>query len=299
MKKKSLTVIVPQGDNRSLYCLNSLKRQKVPVNLIVEKGPNPSKNRNSGIKRAKTPFIAFINSHTILPEDWSEKALAFFSSHKDADIVGGPQITYSQQSFFGKVSGYALASLFGAAEVSTRYRPKKLIANADERFLTSANLVCRNHVFKKVIFDESLWPGEDPKFISDSKKSGFKVFYNPDIFVYHLRRSTVRDLAKQIFSYGYTRTKKENFSNTLKKPSFLIPSIFILYLAIFPILSRISNIFLIPLALYVLLNIIFSLYESAKNHSLLALFLLPFIFFTIHIAYGLGFIYGTFEKILR
>jgi len=298
MKKKFFTVIVPQGSGRPLYCLDSLKRQEVPVNIIIEKGPNPSKNRNTGIKKAKTPLVAFINAHTILPEDWSKKVLSFFSSHKEVDVLGGPQLTYSNQSLFGKISGYALASVFGAAEASTRYRPRKLLFNADERFLTSANLVCRKEVFKKVLFNENLWPGEDPKFISDSKKAGFKVCYNPEVFVYHLRRQSIKDLSKQIFNYGHTRTKKESLLSTLKKPSFLIPSLFILYLVIFPLISHISRLFLIPLALYLLLNLAFSFLEAAKNKDLSALFILPFIFFTIHIAYGLGFIYGTFEKII-
>ena len=41
--------------------------------------------------------------------------------------------------------------------------------NADEKSITSANLICKKEVFKKIEFNSKLYPGEDPRFIEDAK----------------------------------------------------------------------------------------------------------------------------------
>lgn len=296
MKRPQLTVIVPVGPNRKLHALESLKAQEEPVVVLVEQGTNTSKNRNQGAFKAETELIAFIDAHTILPSNWSKKLIDFFLENPQVDIVGGPQLTPSNESYFGKVSGYALSSLFGAAEVSTRYKPKEFTLNADEMSLTSANLACRKKVFEKIQFNEDIYPGEDPKFIEDAKNENLSVAYNPQMIAYHKRRDNIKDLAVQIFKYGLMRPRKEKLTQTIKKPSFLVPSVFLIYLSLFSILSLLHPIFLFPLLLYVFLSLSFSLVEGLKSRDFIAFSILPFLFFTIHVSYGLGFLYGTISK---
>ena len=161
---------------------------------------------------------------------------------------------------------------------------------------------------KKVKFDTKLFPGEDPKFIEDSKKAGFKVAYSPDIIIYHRRRPTIKGLTKQIFSYGKTRTQKEKFTGTIKRPFFLIPSLFVIYLLVLGGIATASVLITgdldiikplsLPLIFYILLNLLFSLYESFKNKDFKAVFILPFIFLIIHLSYGIGMIYGYIKTSL-
>lgn len=294
--KIKLSVIVPLGERSENFALDSLAQQDQQVNSIVEVGPNPSKNRNNGLKKAKTELIAFVNGHSIVPSNWSSKVLSFFSRHSDVDIVGGPQRNSLGESLFGKVCGYALGSVYGAAVVSKRYALAKTSFEADETYLTSANLICRKKVFSSVLFDENLWPGEDPKFISDAKKAGFKIAYVPEIYVFNKRRTNILSFSKQIFSYGRTRPKKEKLRETLKKPYFLVPTFFLCYLLLIPSLYFVSSYFLAPIFLYILLLVMFSIYESLKNNNFSAVFLLPLVFLIIHISYGAGFLYGLFNK---
>jgi GT2 family glycosyltransferase len=297
MKTIKLSVIIPCGFKRKLHITKGLESQTEKPEVIIERGQNPSENRNRGITKVKTPLVAFVNAHSLLPSDWTSKVIEFFDKYPEIDVVGGPQLTPPEDSYFGRVSGFALASVFGASGSSTRYKMHKPIFDADETYLTSANLICRKKVVDRVKFDEGLWPGEDPKFISDVKKAGFRIAFYPDIFIHHVRRPTVKDFAEQVFKYGAARPKKESLLETLKKPSFLVPSLFLIYLMFFSILSWISFIFLLPAVFYILLSLFFSLYESLKNRDLSAFLILPFIFFTIHISYGAGFIYGVISKV--
>lgn len=291
-----ITVIIPIGPDRKMEALGSLNNQQIPVEIIVKKGTNPSKNRNDGASEAKTQLIAFMDAHSTAPSDWSRKVIEFFNKNPSVDLIGGPQLNPPEETYIGKVSGYALGSLFGSSTSSSRYKSKKPNFNANEQFVTSANLICRKKVTQNVKFDENLYPGEDPKFIYESKKNGFKLAYIPSIFLYHRRRSTTGDLARQVFKYGYVRPKKESITETLVKPSFMAPSLFLIYLVLFPILTLLSYLTVIPLILYLILSLYFSLTASIMNKNLIAFFILPFIFFLIHVSYGLGFIYGLIKK---
>ncbi len=291
--KDTISIIIPVDPRRKIEALNSIKKQKIKCIPIVEKESSASVNRNRGAKRVKTKWAAYINMHTLLADDWSEKALEFLKKHPEIDMVGGPHLNPKEETFFGKISGYALGSIFGSAISSFRYNVKRETLNADERHLTGANLIFKSEVLKKVQFDERLYPGEDPNFIKDAKKEGFKVAYSPDIIVFQRRRDNLKDFAKQIYYYGTARPNKERFSETLKMPSYLIPPFFLIYLILMPFLLIIHKGFLIPLILYLSLNISFSAYEGVKRKDLLTMFLLPFIFLVIHLSYGAGFLIGT------
>lgn len=299
MSNPELSIIVPIGKKRNFYALDSLKRQKINCEIIIELGENPSRNRNNGIRKARAPLVAFINAHSIPPDDWATKAVHFFKKYPKIDIFGGPQLTAPTEAHFGKISGYALSSIFGVADVGARYKRKSVNFNANEKDLTSANLICKKKVVEAINFDESLWPGEDPKFIADAKRAGFKAAYSPELFIYHKRRDNMRDFAQQIFRYGMARPQKESFFETLRKPFFLAPFLFVIYLAIFTILTFVNYFFLFPILLYVVLLIVFSIHECIKNNDLKAIFYLPIIFFSIHVFYGLGFIYGTIAGFIK
>jgi len=315
---EKFSLVIPVAPERGVEILNSIKELDYPKSnfkVIVVKGKNPSENRNKGADNSSGEIIVFLDDDAVLDRSYLKKVEKFFNEHKEIDIVGGIQLTPLNEKGFAKISGYALGSMFGAWKVANRYSGKKIILNADETMITSANLICKRKVLEKVKFDPGLFPGEDPKFISDAKKAGFKVAYNPDLIIYHRRRPDIKGLFKQIFNYGRVRPLKEKLSETLKMPFFLIPSLFLVYLIIIFItllilitekLIGIKNLNLgilllifFPLILYILLALSFALYDSIKNKDYKALLFLPFIYPIIHISYGAGFIDGIIHNLLK
>jgi len=294
-KKKEISLIIPAGEKSLIEGEKTIDSTR--IKLFIERGKNPSANRNRGIIKARTSFVAFINAHTFLDKTWYDEVISFFNRHKDIDIAGGPQLTPSHQGAFASISGLALASLFGGGIVASRYGGSKEKLDADETWVTSANLICRKKVFKKIKFDENIYPGEDPKFISDAIKQGFKIAYSPKILVYNKRRENFPGFVKQIFNYGITRPKKEKIADTLKKPVFLIPSLFLIYVIVLPLLIMITKIFLWPLLAYVVLDFIFSLFKSIISKRISSFFILLIIYPSIHLSYGLGFIIGLIKNI--
>lgn len=189
------SIVIPVAPERDAEILSSIEKLNFPrseFEIIVEKGKNPSDNRNNGVSKAKSDIIIFLDDDGVIENDYLLNVEKFLNKNKDIDIVGGPQITPKDEKGFAKISGYALSSKFGAWKLANRYSPAKEMFDVDETCLTSANLICKKSVFDKVKFESSLFPGEDPKFISDSKKQGFRVAYSPEIIIYHRRRADLK-----------------------------------------------------------------------------------------------------------
>ena len=311
------SLVIPVAPDRGAEILRSVRNLDYPMSsyqVIVVKGKNPSENRNKGAETAKGDIIAFLDDDAKLPKDYLIKAKEFFDDHHSIDAVGGPQLTPEDDGLFAKISGYALASRFGAWDRSNRYFQDKLNLDAHEKDITSANLLCRRKVIENVKFHPKFFPGEDPRFIIDAKRKGYRVAYSPDIIVYHRRRRNLDQLMKQIFNYGKVRTRIDSFLNTLKSPIFFIPSIFSLYvLSLFLLFSLVPFIglykgavglidpvlLLYPLFLYFIIALSFSIYEGVKNNCIVTVLSLPFIYLMIHVSYGAGLMYGYFDVIRR
>lgn len=318
MNKIIFSIVIALAPERQAEVLNSIKYLNYPKNkyeVIVEKGINPSDNRNNGSKKANGDFIAFIDDDALVDKNLLKNAEAFFEKYKDIAIVGGTQLTPKDDRGFSVISGYALSCKFGAWKMSNRYSGDKEILDADETMLTSANMFVKRKVMKKIKFNPMLFPGEDPDFIARAKKLGFNVAYSPNLVVYHRRRSTFSSLIKQIYKYGKTRPKKEKLKETLKMPFFIIPSLFLIYLVFLIIFfsstkiitgsvignssinQNISLLFFLPLILYLILNLSFSLFHSLINKNIKVFFILPLVYLSIHLSYGAGFLISSLKKL--
>ncbi|MBI2106962.1 glycosyltransferase [Candidatus Woesearchaeota archaeon] len=293
------SIVIALAPEREIEVLESLKStgyNHKKYEVIVEVGKNPSENRNRGIKKAKGEIIAFIDDDAVVDKSLLKNAEEFFNKHKDIDVVGGPQLTPQNDKLFAKATGYALSSFFGAYTMRNRYKIRELNLDADETCLTSANLFVRRKVFNKIKgFDPLLFPGEDPELITRMKQNGIKVAYSPTIIIYHRRRSDYYSFCKQIFRYGQVRVLKEKLNKKRIGLVFLIPSLFTIYMMLIIPLSFVHKIFTSPFALYMTIALLFSIGISIRR-SIIYFPILPLIFLSIHISYGLGMLHSIITK---
>ncbi len=299
--KPKFSLIIPLAPDRKPEVINSIKKLNYPKSkyeVIVVKSNNASRNRNEGVMKSKGEFIVFLDDDATIQRNYLKNVEEFFDKHGEIDVVGGPQLSPLNETGFGRISGYVLASKFGSWKISQRYSLKSENLNANELMLTSANLICNKKVTSKIKFDEKLFPGEEVKFIEEAKRLNFRIAYSPEIIVYHRRRNNLFKFIKQIFGYGKTRPFAKPFLENINQISFFIPSFFIIYVLSIYFWVRMSSLFWIPLFTYFVLSLSFSVYESLKNKHLLAMFFLPFMFLFLHLSYGLGIIWGYMGKTL-
>ena len=285
------SIVIPVAPDREAPVVESLKRLDYKdYEVIVEKGTNPSANRNNGVKKAKGEIILFLDDDAYVDKDLLKNGEEFFKKYPNVSIVGGPQLTPKSDKWFARTSGYAIASYFGTQNMSKRYKKGKLDLDG-WNVITSAVCFVKKEVFEKIEgFDERLFPGEDPEFFYRAKKNGFRVAYSPELIIYHKRRDSLGGFLKQFYLYG--RVRKETGKINL---IFLIPSLFLIYLVLSPFLFFINRWSLIPLGLYVIVDFSFSFYETIKNRDLRTMILLV-IYPLIHISYGVGVLSGVLSR---
>jgi len=301
-QSKRFSIVIALAPWRSAEILPFINKQDYPkknFEIIIEKGLNVPNNRENGAKRAKGEIIVFLDDDAIIEKDYLKKIDYFFKENPEIDILGGPQLTPKSDGIFARANGYVLASIFASVGARKRYKKAKFTLNANSDHITGANLICRNKVLKSVKFDPEVYPADDLNFVEEARKKGFKVAYSPDIFIYHRRRADLKGLVKQVFDYARERPKKNFFTNIVCKPLITVPSLFFMYNSVIAFLFLLNGLFILPFFLYIVLNLLFSFYEVIRNRDFFALFILPFLFLTVHIAYGFGFIIGLIDKIFK
>jgi GT2 family glycosyltransferase len=320
------SIIVPVAPDRGAEVINSIKNLDFPKSqyeVIIERGTNPSRNRNIGAKKAKGEILCFLDDDAIVPRDLLKEAKRLFEwrlndnffsfihvedypsnilDSRTIDILGGPQLTPPDDKWFAKACGEILASPFGSLSMADRYRKGKENFNADENSLTSCIMFVRADAYKMIGgFNESLFPGEDPEFLARAKKKGFRIAYSPNIYIWHRRRATLMGYIKQMFDYGKVRLEKEKKAKSEGKKGllFYIPMLFSLYIMLIIFYSPTWLSY--PLIAYLFLSFIFTciaLKDSAMANPkrLYSYLLLPCIFFITHFFYGLGMIEGLAKR---
>lgn len=293
------SIIIALAPNRSapvLSCLNNLDYPKKDFEILIEKGLNPSNNRNKGIQKAKGDIILFLDDDCYVEKSLLKNAENFFIKHSFVDVLGGPQLTPSTDNLFAKTVGYVISSFFGSHKMAVRYKKSKLNLNADYNSLTSAICFIKKDVFTKTLgFNVNLWPGEDPELFARFKKLGFNLAYSPDIFIYHKRRDNISSFFEQHLKYGYFAFKKEKLASTKMTLLYYIPALFAIYLLTLP-LAFLIKIYWAPFILYLLI-VLFMAFKILISKRDFRMFLLtPLIYFLEHVSYGIGALFAFIKK---
>src|SRR5713226_8845447 len=201
--------------------------------IIVEiQRTSPAAARNSALARATGEVIYFLDDDVTVAPDLFSRALATFAAWPDAMVVGGPNLTPPDSDTFQRCVGEVFSSWFGAATVRDRFCRRGGMRKTDDSALILCNLALRRAIISELRepFKEHLVCNEENVLLGELSASGARMLHDPDLIVYHRRRSNLRDFAAQVFRYGRGR-----WQNTLVAPSslslpYIIPAIFILYL---------------------------------------------------------------------
>ncbi|MFH1456005.1 MAG: glycosyltransferase [archaeon] len=294
-----ITVIIPYALNSLPKVVDSLKKVDYPkhkIQLLISVGNNPSKQRNQALKQAKGKIIFFFDDDPIIPKDYFKNILPYFKD-KTVAGVGGPVLTKRNVSFFQKCAGYVLASYFATQKMHARFTPVGKTRIANEKDLISCNLAIRKSVLGKKPFDERLYPNEENELLNRLRREGYKLIYDPKAKTYRGQRENLYQFAKQFFRYGKSRVEHLILQPKNFTPLFLMPACFVFYLLLL-ILFPLPWMF-IPLVLYILLDLIFSVKIVFEQKSLTSLFCVPYLFLIVHVVYGLGTIYGPLQPFKR
>ena len=235
---KLVSIIVPTWNNEDVIegCLKTLKQQTYKnIEVIVvdnfskdktieiakkykarikKSKSNISKARNEAAKMSKGEILIFTDSDCEFPKDYVKKIVKKMEKY---DIVGGRDITVpfdkKHLTIFEKTS----------ALIEDLKKPKTTMQVIHR--VKACNLAITRKAFLAVKgFDNKQVALEEPDLTYRAYKKGFKLTFDPKIFVYHKRRTNLKSLYKQMKRNGQGKGTlvKKHGRKLMKKIDYLV-----------------------------------------------------------------------------
>jgi len=253
---------------------------------------------NIGIENSKGEVIIRMDSHAVYDKEYVLKCLEYLEKYK-ADNVGGVIKTIPfKNTIIAKAIALSLSHPFGVGGSRFRMGSKKI------RIVDTVFGGCyKKEIFKKIgLFNENFTGGsEDMELNSRLKKAGGKIILAPDIVSYYYPKSNFRDFFLHNLRDGIWAIYPLKFVRMPLRLRHYIPLIFVsglfvsLILGLFFFFAKV--LFILIFGSYLLLNLFFSLEVSFKK-GLKYFFVLPIVFASRHIGYGLGSVWGLIKLII-
>ena len=191
--------------------------RKYPDTFRYLPEPKPGKSHalNLGIKKAKGEIIAFTDSDVILPEDWLLRIREGFEKH-DCVVLGGRVLPLWEVNppawFMGETDK---ERRYGILALCIREEPEYYPLKEGPLYPTGCNSAVKKEAFLKYggyRTDLGIWPGlrlggEDLEFFRRLFNAGEKLYYHPQMMVYHQipkNRLTKKYLRQIGFSYLFS-----------------------------------------------------------------------------------------------
>ncbi len=248
---------------------------------------------NIGITHAKGEIIIRMDTHAVYEKYYLSKCINYLQEY-NADNVGGTMITLPRNStLIGKAIAISMSHKFGVGGSVFRTGSKML------KWVDTVFGGCyRKEVFEKIgLFNEKLIFSQDMEFNLRLKKAGGRTLFVPEIVSYYYARSNFKAFCKHNFRNGVWVIVPFKFTTIIPVSwRHLVPLVFVASLVSSPAFSIFSSIFywlfLLIIGSYLLANLYFSGGIAIREKNFRYFFLMPIIFATFHISYGLGSIWG-------
>ncbi|MFC5269474.1 glycosyltransferase [Adhaeribacter terreus] len=179
------------------------------VKYYQEPIPGLSYARNTGIKKATCPIIAFTDDDVRIAENWVHQVWQTFQDPKTMAMTGlviASELQSEAQLIFEKHWSFNRGYTDKIFDIEYF---RKTIAKGPPvwNIGAGANMAFRKSIFEETgLFDERLGAGasgcnEDSEMWYRILKNGHTIHYNPRAIVFHEHRRELTALKKQIFSY--------------------------------------------------------------------------------------------------
>jgi glycosyltransferase involved in cell wall biosynthesis len=282
-------IIVEDGSDKKCDKIVNEYKDFLSLSYFYKENTGPGLSRNFGSDKAKGTYIIFLDSDCVIPEKYIQTVQEYLE--KDfVDSFGGPDKALETFSTLQKAINYGMTSFLttggirGGEKSLEKFHPR------------SFNMGYSKEVYEKTKGFSKMRFGEDIDMSIRIIKNGFRTALIKDAYVFHKRRSNLRQFFKQVHNSGIARINLfKKHPESLKIVHFF-PSLFTLSLPLFILLSLIfSPLFITPLALYCFLLFTDSTY---KNKSISVGFLSVFASFCQLTGYGTGFILAFWKRII-
>jgi len=253
---------------------------------------------NIGIQAARGEVIVRMDAHVIyLPSYLPILVRALFEY--GADNVGGVLETLpAAETPIARAIALALGHRFGVGNSYFR------VGASGPRWVDSLAFGCfRREAFERAgLFDEELVRNQDDEFNFRLIRRGGRVLLMPTARAYYVARTSLRQLWRMYFQYGYFKplvARKVGRVMTLRQ---LVPSLFLTTLAACGLAAvwwRPAGLAAVGITAAYAAAVLTASAAASPRHGPRVAGALTLVFPVLHVAYGLGFLLGLRDHVLR
>jgi len=304
--KQSVQAILNQNYSGQFEIILALGPSKDQTNVIAQElaqdkriklVKNPSGRTasalNNAIKNSNFDIIVRLDGHAIVDSDYIKNAVNTLLE-SGADNVGGLMKAEGTNAFEKSVAA-AMTSKFGVGNAPFHVGGKS--GEVDTVYLGTF----RKSALERVgYFDESFIRAQDWEMNYRIRKTGGKIWFNPDLVVSYRPRKNILQLAKQYFEYGrwrkqVTKTYPETVSMRYLAPPVTVSGLIAGFvMVLFSKILEINWLQIGWLAPLVYLTVILLAFLSIGSKiGLLSRLYLLLVLPTMHLSWGVGFLKGS------
>ena len=282
-------VIVEDGSSEKCEDIVDLYREKLNIQYFFKENSGPGQSRNYGFERAKGNYCVFLDSDCVIPGGYVEIVKNALETDF-VDAFGGPDKAHKDFSNLQKAINYSMTSFFTTGGI--RGGSEKL----DKFYPRSFNMGYSREVFKSTGGFSKMRFGEDIDMSIRILKKGFKTRLIKEAYVYHKRRTSLRQFFKQVTNSGIARISLyKRHPESLKMVHFAPAAFTIGTIALIGLAVFFSALFLLPLAFHILLLFI----DSSFRNKSLTIGLTSILTSYIQLfGYGTGFLSAFWKRII-
>ncbi|MDR0972609.1 MAG: glycosyltransferase [Prevotellaceae bacterium] len=287
---KNFEVLIVE-DGSDILCKDVADKYMARLDLryYTKRNEGPALARNYGAARSRGDYLIILDSDCLLPPAYMETVNQALES-EPSDAYGAPDRAHPSFSLIQKAINYSMTSFFttggirGGSRRMERFHPR------------SFNMGVRRTVFMALEgFADMRQYGEDIDFSIRIHQSGYSCRLLPEAWVYHKRRSTLRQFFRQVRRSGEGRIAlARKYPGSLKLVH-LLPASFTVGIAACLLLSiACTPYFLLPILVFALL--VFT-EATLRNHSVRVGVLAIAASYVQLTGYGIGFLRAYFHKL--
>jgi len=236
---------------------------------------------NAAVAASRFPIIARIDGHAEVARTYLKDAVRLLHEH-NAVNVGGVMAAVGRTPFERAVAT-AMRSVLGVG--ASRFHVGGQAGPADTVYLGTFR---KDALIAAGGYDERFTRAQDWELNFRLRERGGTVWFDPSLIVTYRPRSTIKALAKQYFEYGrWRRAVVRSHKGSVNYRYLAAPFAVLVNAASIILGFSLSPLFFTPLALYLLTILVGGL---ARGKSLSEKIILPSVFATMHMVWGLGFL---------
>ncbi|WP_233901017.1 glycosyltransferase [Tenacibaculum piscium] len=219
LKENFEIIIVEDGSEKSSEKIVAKYKSILNIAYFYKENSGAGASRNYGMQRASGNYFIILDSDVILPVQYLSEVKKGLTK-KYTDAFGGADTAHENFTALQKAINYSMTSVLTTGGIRGK---KKGIGKFQPR---SFNFGISKKAFLKTAGFSKMKAGEDIDLTFRLWENGFETQFLENAFVYHKRRSTIRQFFKQTFAFGTARPILNAKYPETAKITYWFPSLF-------------------------------------------------------------------------